>query len=416
MGIRFIGTLANRLITALLNFLIVVITARYLGTEGRGEISLIVLAISMIQMISGVMGGGAIVYLAPRYPQFKIMMISIGWTILICITCSAILNLFGLIKPGFVLPILILSLLVSFFANMQSLLLARQNFSAFNLTSVLQPLTLLVVFYFSIKRDSIHTIDDFIDAAYIGYALPLALTLFLLKPAPIADATWKEVAKKFIHHGGWSQLANLAQLLNYRFSYYLIEKMQGVTSLGIFSTGISVSESVWVFSKSLSTVKYANSANEKDRTKLHQQAILLIKFSITGTLFLLCILCFIPDTFYMELFSKSFKGIQSLMIHLSPGIFMLSIYTILAAYFSGTGRHHLSSKASMIGLAVTIPACFFLIPAFGITGAVWAGNLSHLANGSFLLIHFMRETKISLSNMLPYKKDLAKFKELMQGN
>ncbi len=416
MGIRFIGTLANRLITALLNFLIVVITARYLGTSGRGEISLIVLAISMIQMISGVMGGGAIVYLAPRYPQFKIMVISIAWTILICLACATLMNLFGLIKPGFAFPILILSLLVSFFANMQSLLLARQNFNAFNLTSVLQPLTLLVVFYFSVKRDSMHTIDDFIDAAYIGYALPLGLTLFLLKPVTIADATWKEVAKKFLHHGGWSQLANLAQLLNYRFSYYFIEKMEGVTSLGIFSTGISVSESVWVFSKSLSTVKYANSANENDRFKLHRQAILLIKFSITGTLFLLCILCLIPDTFYMELFSKSFKGIQGLMIHLSPGILMLSIYTILAAYFSGTGRHHLSSKASMIGLGITIPACFILIPEYGITGAVWAGNLSHLVNGCFLLVHFRRETRTSLSGILPRKKDLAEFKKLMSGS
>lgn len=115
MGIRFIGTLANRLITSLLNFLIVVITARYLGTSGRGEISLIILTISMIQMITGVMGGGAIVYLAPRYPQFKILAISTSWAIISCLICSKVMNLLGLIKPSLTFPILVLSLLVSFF-------------------------------------------------------------------------------------------------------------------------------------------------------------------------------------------------------------------------------------------------------------------------------------------------------------
>lgn len=238
---------------------------------------------------------------------------------------------------------------------------------------------------------------------------------FFLKPIHTDCATWTEVAKKFVHHGGWSQLANLAQVLNYRFSYFLVESVKGVPTLGIFSTGIAVSESVWVFSKSLSTVKYAISANEKDHIKLHHQALLLIKLSVTGTLFLLCILCLIPDSIYTQLFSKSFEGIQRLMLHLSPGIFMLSIYTILAAYFSGTGRHHLASKASLIGLGVTIPACFFLIPRFGITGAAWAGNLSHLANGTFLLVCFIKETNTPWSSLLPVKKDLAKFKILMKG-
>jgi hypothetical protein len=65
MALRIIGTFANRILTAVLNFAIVLITAKLFGAEGRGEISLLVLSATIIQILSGIAGGGALTFLAP---------------------------------------------------------------------------------------------------------------------------------------------------------------------------------------------------------------------------------------------------------------------------------------------------------------------------------------------------------------
>jgi O-antigen/teichoic acid export membrane protein len=65
--------------------------------------------------------------------------------------------------------------------------------------------------------------------------------------------------------GAWVQLANLAQLMNYRLSYYFIEWYAGRQPLGIYELGTKLSEVVWIFPKSICLVQYARLANNQDR-------------------------------------------------------------------------------------------------------------------------------------------------------
>ena len=61
------GTFFTRIVVSLANFAIIIITARLMGAEARGNISLAMLAIAIAGLINEVIGGPAVVFLIPRY-------------------------------------------------------------------------------------------------------------------------------------------------------------------------------------------------------------------------------------------------------------------------------------------------------------------------------------------------------------
>lgn len=418
MALRIIGTFANRILTAVLNFAIVLITAKLFGAEGRGEISLLVLSATIIQILSGIAGGGALTYLAPRYRFSQLWLISTLWCIVVNYTMMWLLQKFHLIHPGTETLLLMFALPAALFSNQQSLLLAFQRVHAYNLVSVLQPLTLLTyVWYFGTQNQEHYTqaIALYATGGFYSFMLVYFISFIFLQRLPeLPSAGVTEIGKKFLFHGGWSQVANLAQLMNYRFSYYCLEAMKGISALGMFSTGVSIAESVWVYSKSLSTLQYARTVNEQDKQASAVMAVSLLKISVAGTAVLTLILILLPESLYTYLLGEDFSGISNIIGLISISILCLSAYTILASYFSGTGRHNISSQASVTGLIVTIVFCLLLIPEWGVMGAAWAMNASHLTNCTFLFYRFNKENKMSWKEWLPKTSDKEALKQVMK--
>ncbi len=64
---KILNTFGTRLISAILNLLIAVVISRFLGPEGKGEQGLIIATIAYVLVFANLMGGGAIVYLTPRF-------------------------------------------------------------------------------------------------------------------------------------------------------------------------------------------------------------------------------------------------------------------------------------------------------------------------------------------------------------
>ena len=67
-----LGTILTRMITALLTLAVVVMNARFLGAEKVGVISLVILAVTIVQMVNNFVGGASLVYLVPRTPLLKL--------------------------------------------------------------------------------------------------------------------------------------------------------------------------------------------------------------------------------------------------------------------------------------------------------------------------------------------------------
>jgi len=73
---KIFGTATARFLNAALSLVILGIIAKQLGAEAVGTISLIVLAVAIIQNINSLAGGAPIVYYITRIPTANLILIS----------------------------------------------------------------------------------------------------------------------------------------------------------------------------------------------------------------------------------------------------------------------------------------------------------------------------------------------------
>ena len=99
------------------------------------------------------------------------------------------------------------------------------------------------------------------------------------------------------------------------------------------------------------------------------------------------------------------------IILMAPGIVFFSAHNILANYFQGTGMPKYNLYASIIGLAITLPSVYILIPRLGIAGAAISTSITFAAIFVYQWIVFHRMTGIRLCQLVPNSDDWNWVKE-----
>ena len=406
---KILGTAGSRLIITIISFAVVIINAQNLGAGGVGEITLVVLGITIILLISNVVGGGALVYLIPRFDLFKILVPAYFWSFLSAIIGAYTLSFFDLIPRIYTHHVLFLSLFQSLASTNLNVLLGKEKIKQFNFISVFQVIALigsLIFFFFYLKHVEV---ISYIYAMYLAYFSSFLISAFTIrKYVRFKDfEQFDEAIIQIFKYGTYVQLANLMQLLNYRLGYYIIERFLGKPSLGVFSVGNQVSEGLWLIGKSVAMVQYSRISNSTDAIFAKNITLRFLKFVFVITFGLLAILIIIPDSFFVFVFTKDFSGLHRIILSLSPGILAMSVSMILSHFYSGTGRHYHNTISSGIGLVLTLIFGFTLIPEFGILGAGITASISYFASASYQLIVFMKITKTSARNFLLSGDDIS---------
>ena len=140
-----------------------------------------------------------------------------------------------------------------------------------------------------------------------------------------------------------------------------------------------------------------------------------MKLSILLTFTALVVICLLPTSFFEWIFSGEFGDIRMVIWLMAPGILFFSAHTVLANYFSGTGRPKYNLYASLIGLCVTLIAAFTLIPALGIRGAAITTSLTYISLFVYQWIVFRKQTGCRLKQLIPSKEDFDWLKSTLKG-
>ncbi len=202
-----------------------------------------------------------------------------------------------------------------------------------------------------------------------------------------------------------SQISNVAQLLNYRFNYFLIEKFWGSFGLGRYVVSMQVSESVWIVSRSIALVQYSEISNASDYELAIKRTLFFVRWifllSLTGMLIISCI----PSSLFQKLLGQDFMNLSKVFIALLPGIVLLACSHPLSAFFSGTGKIYINMYGSLLGLIVTIGLGLFLVPKWGIIGAAITNSCSYMITFGFSLYKFTKITHTHLKDLLFHTSD-----------
>ncbi|HKC69501.1 MAG TPA: polysaccharide biosynthesis C-terminal domain-containing protein, partial [Bacteroidia bacterium] len=94
-----------------------------------------------------------------------------------------------------------------------------------------------------------------------------------------------------------------------------------------------------------------------------------------------------------------FANIKAYCLLLAPGIAAYGFAGVYLHYFSATGNMKFNATSALVGLVVTLPCSFILIPLFGAKGAAYTNCASYIASSLFLLFMFKKQSQTSFYNL-----------------
>lgn len=409
------NTVFTRFFFAIVNFIVVIGTARFLGAEVRGVISLIGVGTSVLHVLSNLVGGTSLVYFGSRINKRNLLYLSYTWCILSSAFGTFTLALFKVIPDAHVIDVFFLGVLLCLGSINQQLLLADKKILEFNISSFLQALLLVVVFLFMVFIQNEKSIQSFLIALYTSYSVCLLATFLSgIDLKRTSETTnWMDLFKQLVQHGFVIQLASLLQLINYRFSFYLLEKNYGSKTLGVFSITIALSEALWILSRSMATVQYSYISNTDDKNEQIRITVIFTKLVFLLTLLALGVMMLIPDAIYLSVLGNDFEEVKYLIFLMSSGILFHSITSILAHYFSGNANFKINTYASGIAAIVSVISYTFFIPWLGIKGACIASNLVYFTSFVYSLIKFHDLSALPFKIWLPGEHDKEGIEKLL---
>lgn len=374
-----------------------ILTAQFLGAEGRGELTLIILAITIVGLIQNLAGGSAISFYVGKMSHTTIAVIAVFWLLMTATCVPWILDYFLLSPKAWLVYIIQLSLLLGGISIVQSFLLGLEKIRQLNFLEILKASMLILfiaIHFFVVKEVSLLAV---MHAYVLAYGISFLVALFMAaKHIKFGKIVAVGSSSRLLFKTGFElQVNNILQLVNYRFTFFIIEKYWGLAALGLVSVTVSLGEALWIICKSGATVLYARLLNETETKRKIALTVDFTKLSYLLTIIATLLLILIPSSWYQLLFGKDFDSITTLLVAYSPSIVFLAFFTILNHYFTATNQNKINIIATFIGNVLVIVLGFILIPSQGIVTSGVVISAAYLMMLVFLLAIFCRQTKTS---------------------
>ena len=297
------------------------------------------------------------------------------------------------------------------------ILLGKEKLAVHNLISALQTIVLCLAFYVLLRIGE-KDVFQYILASYIAFGCTTVLSTIFVFRLKDDRSSWNRstVLRAMLRQGGFIQLANVFQLLSYRFNYFLIERFLGLAPLGNFAIGTQLSEGSWLVPKSIGTVVYMRVSNEKDPVNQTKLSIAFMHLAMLASTAVLVVLLLVPEAFYRFVFGSELGALAELILPLSPGIIAMAGAQSLSHYFSGIGANHQNTIASGIGMLVTITVGFVLIPRMELAGACWVASIAYSALFAYQFLVFSKMSKAPVATLLPSGKAIKAIIALLSAD
>ena len=407
---NIIHSLVTKGLVAVINFLVLIISSKYLGVSSRGEISIFVLNITIIQVINEIYTGYSLIYFIPRFDLKKLFISGIIYTLIFCSLSNTVIVFLNKQVSGYEW----LGYLVSFMVIVNTfncvLILGKEKIRAYNLLSFIQPFILLVALAFYIWVLKVFTFEAYIFPLLVSFAVALVISLYNVGKFITGSGSKTFELKPLLVNGAISQAGILMYIFCNRYSYYILPDRAEV---GLYASASSLMEAVLIIGNAISPVlaaRLANSGNTKDNTGI---AISLSKVAFVFSLLAVAVVFLLPDRFFIYMLGHGFAGIKNIMLLYSPGVLMISCFTIISYYFSALGKQKLVLLCNACGFIFTLFAAPVLIGRYGIQGAAYTANIAYFIIATAMLSAFFVSNKLSARLLWSFKRDYTNLKALV---
>ena len=424
---KIFGTFGTRALNAICNFVTLWFGTHYLGAEAWGVGGIVLLDVSILLIGVEFLAGSGLIYFTPRKSYRTLFKISYIWSLLIVAFYAFLFYLCSFIPSGFAqhftkffgenaefipqgyhLLVLLLVFMYSLHNFNMATLLGKERVGTNNILFIIQFVTQMSSMLFYIFVLDIRDANAFVYSLLTGYTVGYLCGLTQIWPylQEKGNDSMRETIREMFKFGTIIQLSTLVSMLNKRLSFLIIRGFWGDAKVGVYNAASQVAEAPKVIGMSIAMVQFSKISNLTDNELAAKITMQLLKAAMILTAICISIVCIIPTSVYSWLFTTNFAEMRVAMIALAPGIVFIAANMVFCHYFSGVNLPKHNLYGALVGLAVTIPSLYLLIPPLGMIGAGISASLTHLATITYQWIVFKKINKISAKELLVTKEDV----------
>ena len=420
---KIFGTFGTRLLNALVGFVTLWFGTNFLGREAWGIGATVLVDVSLLLIAVELLSGSGLIYYTPRKSFVTLFKISYLWISVMIAFFIMIFFVMNTLSPalydafvpeGYGFHILLMVFLYSLHNFNMNVLLGKERVGTQNVLFIIQFMTQLISMILYIFLFDIRDADAFVYSLITGYITVNICGFICILPYFNDNQHEKLIptAKEMFNFGSMIQLSTLVTMINRRISYFVIKRFFGMSEVGVYTSGTQVSEATKLIGNSIALVQFSSISNMDDRKKAADITVTFLKLAVILTALCMIVICLIPKSIYAWIFTPEFAETKDVLISLSPGMVFMAANMVFSHYFSGVNLPKHNLYGSLVGLLVTIPSIFILIPEYGIIGAGISVSLTYLATIIYQWLIFKKETKVKTIQLLPTLND---FKTLVES-
>ena len=424
---KIFGTFGTRILNAICNFVTLWFGTHYLGPEAWGIGGIVILDVSILLIGVEFLAGSGLIYFTPRKSYRTLFKISYIWSALIVAFYALLFYLCSFIPAGFShhfakffgesaefvpqgyhVMVLLLVFVYSLHNFNLTTLLGKERVGTNNILFIIQFVTQMCSMLFYIFVLDIRNANAFVFSLLTGYIVGYICGLTQIWPylKEKGNDSIRETIKEMFKFGTIIQLSTLVTMLNRRLSFLIIKGFWGDAKVGVYTAATQVSEAPKMIGQSIAMVQFSKISNLTDNDLAAKITVQLLKTATILTATCIFIVCIIPTSVYSWLFTANFAEMRVVMITLAPGVVFMAANMVFSHYFSGVNKPKHNLYGALVGLAVTIPSLYLLIPPFGMVGAGISASLTNLAIITYQWIVFKKINKTSAKELLVTKEDV----------
>ena len=395
-----------------------VITARFLGAEGKGYIAMLAAPVALITAFGEFGVRQSVAYLIGKktYTQAEIQSNVLGIFfatggvafILTVIVYSSLGLVAG--NPALALTYAFVTPLILLRRYAGGILLGKQQIGRINSVDFIDRTTVFSVMLFGFLLFG-GQMPIAVGATVAGAIVSTVLVLLFIKESGVMRPTWNTKFAFLILKRGVTYAASLFFITSISKSGVLLTGTFDTTNdAGLYSVGAGVSELVRQLPLSVGLVLLARSISWKDvtaREKLDDVSTLtrvMFPFALGFGLLLTVLAIYLVPLVYGREFSEAYivTAIQA------PAEAVLAVVLLLHFFASGQGKPNLATVSFATALGVTLLVGAGLIPSLGYIGASIAVDLGYLVGTVVYLFVFSQKFGIPIGQLIvPKRSDLT---------
>lgn len=380
-----------QLARAIISFGVVIIYSRYLGSSGRGEMSILLLYLQVILMFVELFAGSAMAnwfvkyrpsQIIPWVQLYSIVVIALSGFVLHWVFHVEDFNICLLSVQGFALSFLNIEYNIcqskGWVLKRNKLQMALESIKLISLLSVV-----LIIPSNVISAKNIELM--------LGVLASVTLVIMGFSTRFITNEIHKNgfppeaPPKGIFFEGLWAQLGHFVLFLLIKAPLWLVAKYLGDSEAGIFANALLIADTIWIFSGSFGTIIHSRVIRNASESYHQRLLSRYIEFSMIGTLVICGFLLLTPNGIFTAIFGSNFSTLKYDAILLIPGILFISMSTSIGNYLHATNRfkellrNHCLSFCVLLG---SLLICFRY--KFSLEMVVFGMNLSFF---TLLILH-----------------------------